>query len=315
MNLPVNFDMILEASERIKPYIHKTPVLTSQSINEICDTEVYFKCENFQRTGSFKYRGACNAVFSLDSMEAQRGVVTDSSGNHAAAISKAAGISGIPAYIVMPSTTPMAKRNAVKTFGGHITLCEPILTNRLETLKKVAAETGATMIHHSEHPHVIAGQGTSSHEFLNEIPDLDFVLTSISGGGLLSGTSITVKHIDSNIKVIGCEPKNADDAYRSLKEGKIVTIENPKTIADGLRMPLGENTFSILRHLLDEMVLVSEEEIVAAMRLIWERLKIIIEPSSAVAFAPVLNKKLDFKGKKVGVILSGGNVDLSKLPF
>ena len=303
---------IRASHQRIHLYIHKTPVLTCNGLDEIVGTKLFFKCENFQKSGAFKFRGACNTIFSLPEDNAAKGVVTHSSGNHAAALSLAARTRGITARIVMPSTAPRVKIEAVKNYGGIITFCEPTLESRESTAAKIIQETGATMIHPYNNYQIIAGQGTTALELLEEIPDLDFVFAPIGGGGLLSGTAITAKALNPKIKVIGCEPKNADDAFRSMQAGKIIPSQNPKTIADGLKTSLGDKTFPIIRDLVDEIALVSEEEIVHAMRYIFERMKMIVEPSSAVAFAVPLFKKIKVDNKKLGIIISGGNVDFNK---
>jgi len=277
--------------------------------------ELFFKCENLQRTGSFKIRGATNAVFSLCTEEASRGVVTHSSGNHAAALALAARWRGIPAWIVMPSNAPLAKRRAVEAYGGRTTYCEPTLAVRDAGAQEIIRRTGAVLIHPYDDLRIIAGQATVALELLEEIPDLDLILAPVSGGGLLSGTAIAAQSVRSECRVIGCEPKNADDACRSLAEGRIEHLENPDTIADGLRASLSELTFAILRERIHAILLVTEEEIVQAMRLVWERMKLIIEPSAAVALAPVLGRKIPADAEKVGIILSGGNVDLTHLPF
>jgi len=300
------------AHQRIRPYIHKTPVLTCNALNEIVGANLFFKCENFQKVGAFKFRGACNTVFSLSNSEASRGVVTHSSGNHAAALALAARKRGISPRIVMPSNAPKVKIEAVKNYGGIITFCEPTLASRESTAAKVIEETGATMIHPFNDYRIIAGQGTAALELIEEIIDLDYILAPVGGGGLLSGTAITAKALKPTIKIIGCEPKNADDAYRSIKAGKIIPPDNPNTIADGLKTSLGNKTFPIIRELVDKIVLVTEEQIITAMRYIFERMKIIVEPSSAVAFAVLLSKKLNVTDKNVGIIISGGNVDFSK---
>ncbi len=306
---------IRAAHERIAPQIHRTLVLTSSALNEIAGARLFFKCENFQKTGSFKIRGATNAVLSLSDDEAKRGVVTHSSGNHAAALARAARMRGIPAWIVMPSNAPETKKAAVRSYGGQITECEPTLAARESTAKAILEKTGATLVHPYDNLRVIAGQGTVALEILEQTPDLDFLLAPVSGGGLLSGTAIAAKELRPKIRVIGCEPKNADDAYRSMESGKLEPAAKSETIADGLRATLCPLTFSILRERVDEIAPVSEAEIVEAMRMIWERMKIVIEPSAAVAAAPALLKRLDARGKKIGIILSGGNLDLGQLPF
>lgn len=306
---------IREAHLRIAPHIHRTPVMTSRSLNEISGAQLYFKCENFQVTGSFKMRGAANAVFSLTDEEASRGVVTPSSGNHGAALARAARSRGIKAWVIMPNNSPMVKKQAVEAYGGQITLCEPTIRSRQETAAEVQARTGAVLIHPYDNDRIIAGQGTAAAELLEEIPDLDMIIAPVSGGGLLSGTSIAAKGMRPRIRVIGGEPKNADDAFQSLRDGHIVALDHSDTIADGLRATLAPRTFSILRRLVDGVSTVTEEEIVAAMRLLWERMKIVVEPSGAVSAAPALNRRIGAEGKRVGIILSGGNVDLASLPF
>jgi threonine dehydratase len=310
-NVP-DLKTIRKAFQCIQPYIKKTPVLTCSSLEKIIGSHLFFKCENFQKVGAFKFRGATNAVFSLSGAEAARGVVTHSSGNHAAALALAAMNRGITARIVMPSNAPQVKKDAVKNYGGIITFCEPTLKARESTAAKIIEETGATMIHPYNNYRIIAGAGTAALELLEEVPDLDYILAPVGGGGLLSGTALATKYTNSKIKVIAGEPKNADDAYHSVKAGRIIPPENPVTIADGLKTSLGEKTFPIIQKFVDEIILVSEKEIIEAMRTIFERMKIIIEPSSAVPFAVLLFKKLVVPGKKVGVIFSGGNVDFGE---
>lgn len=310
-----DLETIREAHRRIAPNIHRTPVLTCASLDEMAGARLYFKCENFQKCGAFKIRGATNAIALLSEEEAQRGVVTHSSGNHAAALSLAARARGATAWIVMPSNAPEVKKAAVRAYGGRITECAPTVSEREAAASEIMERTGAVMIHPYNDARIIAGQGTAALEFLDQTPNLDFILAPVSGGGLLSGTAIAAKRIRPQIRVIGCEPKNADDAYRSKVSGHIEPMEHPDTIADGLRASLCEMTFRAIREHVDEVALVSEEEIVAAMRHVWERMKIIIEPSAAVAAAVAVFRKADWLGKNVGVILSGGNVDLEKLPF
>lgn len=303
------------AAEKIKSYIHKTPVLTSSAINQITGAEVFFKCENFQKVGAFKIRGATNAVLSLTDQEAKAGVATHSSGNHAAALALAAKQRGIKAYIVMPENAPAVKKAAVAGYGAEIIFCPPTLEDREKSLADIVKKTGATFIPPYNDYRVIAGQGTAALELIEEAGDFDSIMAPIGGGGLLSGTLISTKGLSPKTQVIAGEPENVDDAFRSLKEGKLIPVENSNTIADGLKTSLGDKTFPIIQRLVDQIVTVSEDEIKDAMRLIWERMKIIVEPSSAVPFAALLQKKEEFKGKKVGIILSGGNVDLGKLPF
>ena len=306
---------VIEAHDRIRKYVHKTPVLTSTSINRIFETQLYFKCENFQKIGAFKFRGASNAVFSLSEEEAARGVGTHSSGNHAAALCMAANMRSIPARIVMPHTAPGIKKKAVEGYGGLITYCEPTLESREVTMDKVVEETGVCFIPSYNHPHIMAGQGTAAKELIEEVGDLDIVVAPVGGGGLMSGTALSVKALLPDAKAIAAEPANADDAYRSFKTGKIVPSVNPDTIADGLLTSLGTLTFKVIMDKVDDVVTVSESSIVEAMRLIWERMKIIVEPSGAVPLAAIVEGKLDVSNKKVGIILSGGNVDINKLPF
>jgi len=308
---------ILEAHERIRPRIHRTPVLTSHSINQLAGAELFFKCENLQKTGSFKIRGATNAIFSLSDEEARRGVVTHSSGNHAAAVACAAEWRGILAFIVMPKNAPKVKCRAVESYGGKITFCEPNVTARSETAARIQAETGAVLVHPYDDDRIIAGQSTAAKELMEEVPDLDTVLSPVSGGGLLSGSCLGAKGTRADVRVYGCEPERADDAYRSLKSGALQSLETSDTIADGLRASLAPRTFAILRQFVDGILLVSEAEIVATMKLVWERMKIVIEPSSAVALAPLLRtnglRELGFEAgsnPRVGIILSGGNVEL-----
>lgn len=315
MSAGPDLEAIRAAHRRIAPRIHRTPVMTCASLDALASARLFFKCENFQKTGSFKIRGATNAVFSLDEKEAARGVVTHSSGNHAAALALAARWRGIPAWIVMPSNAPQVKRQAVEAYGGRITFCEPNLKARDVAAREIQEKTGAVLIHPYDDDRIIAGQATAALELLEEIPDLDFLLAPVSGGGLLSGTAIAAKLLRPGIRVVGCEPAGADDAARSLAAGRIIPMENPQTIADGLRATLSERTFAILRERVDEIVTVSEEEIVEAMRQVWERMKIIIEPSSAVAVAPATLRRIGADGRRVGVLLSGGNVDLAQLPF
>jgi threonine dehydratase len=319
--MSVNWNEIVAAHERIAPRIHRTPVLTSASLNAMAGAELYFKCDNLQKTGSFKIRGATNAIFSLSEAEAAHGVVAPSSGNHAAAVACAAGWRGIPAWIVMPKNAPAVKCRAVEAYGGKITFCEPKVSARAETAARVQAETGAALIHPYDDDRIIAGQATAAKELLEEVRDLDAVLTPVSGGGLLSGTSIAAKTMRPAIKVFGCEPERADDAYRSLNSKVLQSLESSDTMADGLRASLSPRTFAILQKNVDGILLVSEEEIAATMHLVWERMKIVIEPSSAVALASLLRKegaavlglgqsRGDGKKIKIGVIFSGGNVEL-----
>jgi threonine dehydratase len=306
---------ITQAAARIRLHIHRTPILTCQSLNRRVGALVYMKCENFQKVGAFKYRGACNAVFALSNDQAKSGVTTHSSGNHAQAIALAARIRGIPAYIVMPENAPDVKKAAVMEYGGQITYCEPTLAAREQTLTKIREATGASFIHPFNNEEVIAGQGTAALEFIEEIPDLDVLITPVGGGGLLSGSAIAAKGLAPSIRVIGGEPEMADDAFRSFQAGKILPSENPQTIADGLLTSLGSLTFPIIQKHVDQIVTVSESGIRDAMKFIWERAKILIEPSAAVAVGVLWERKINLNGLNVGVILSGGNVDLSRLPW
>ncbi len=295
--------------------IHRTPVYTSSSINEICGVELYFKCENFQKTGSFKFRGAYNAVQQLSDAEAAHGVGTHSSGNHAAALALAASLKGTEAHIVMPENSCPVKKKAVEYYRGSITYCGPGLDAREETYRKVEKETGAKFIHPSGDFHVICGQGTTAKELLEAIPGLDAIIAPVGGGGLISGSAIAAKSMKKDIRVYAGEPQMADDAYRSFKQGILIPVDRPNTLADGLLTSLNPLTFRIISEYLDDVFTTSEANIVKAMRLIWERMKIIAEPSAAVALAAVLENRFVFKSKKVGVIISGGNVDLNNLPF
>jgi len=311
----VTLGHIREAHARIAARIHRTPVFTSMSLDEIAGAQLFFKCENLQKTGSFKIRGATNAVFSLSDEEAKNGVAAPSSGNHAAAMAQAARWRGVPAYIVMPSNSSPAKKEAVRFYGGQITECEPNIASREAVVAEVVRRTGAHLVHPYNDARVIAGQGTAAVELLEEIPNLDMVITPASGGGLLSGTSIAAKGMRPEIRVIGGEPLNADDAYRSLKSGKIEDAATAETMADGLRATLCPLTFSILRENVDEICRVSEDEIARSMLMLWERMKIVVEASGAVAAAPALFRKISKPGKRIGIILSGGNLDLRNLPF
>jgi len=315
---PIDWKTIEDAHERIRPRIHRTPVMTSRSLNAMAAAELFFKCENLQKTGSFKIRGATNAIFSLSDEEAARGIVTHSSGNHAAAVACAAAWRSIPAWIVMPKNAPAVKCRAVESYGGKITYCEPKVAARAETAARIQAETGATLIHPYDDDRIIAGQATAAKELLEDTPGLDAVLAPVSGGGLLSGTCLGAHGLQPEIRVFGCEPELADDAYRSLKTGTLQKLESSDTIADGLRASLAPRTFAILRKQAAGILLVSEKEIVETMQLVAQRMKLVIEPSSAVALAPLLRaggvpglNQRTKKGKpvlRIGIILSGGNV-------
>ncbi|MBN2414729.1 pyridoxal-phosphate dependent enzyme [bacterium] len=301
---------VQQAHQRIRSSIHETPVFTSATLDARTGGQVFFKCENFQKIGAFKIRGGCNTVFSLGEEEAARGVVTHSSGNHAAAVALAAKLRNIPARIVMPENSTEVKIAAVRGYGGEITFCASHPAAREETALRIVEETGAVLIPSYNDPRVICGQGTAALELMEQIGDLDIIMTPLGGGGLLSGTAIAAKGLDPGICVIGVEPEQVDDAYQSLKTGMIVTIDKPVSIAEGLLMPLREHTFPVIRKFVSEILLVSEEEIVEAMRFVYERMKMIIEPSSAVVPAAILSGKIDIKGKRVGAIISGGNVDM-----
>ncbi len=317
---PVDFRAIEEAHERIRGRIHRTPVLRSASLDAMTGAEIYFKCENFQKTGSFKIRGAGNAILSLGDEEVARGVVTPSSGNHGAAVACAAAWRGAKAWIVMPKNAPAVKCRAVEAYGGTIRYCEPTISARREMAAQVQTETGSVMIHPYDDDRIIAGQATAAKELLEDVPELDAVLAPVSGGGLLSGTCLGAKGLSATVRVFGCEPEKADDAFRSLKSGELQALEESETIADGLRAALAPRTFAILREQVDGILLVSEEEIKSAMRLVWERMKIVVEPSSSIALAPLLNGEnraameatLSARRRplKIGVIFSGGNVEL-----
>ncbi|MBW3467693.1 pyridoxal-phosphate dependent enzyme [Arthrospiribacter ruber] len=306
---------IKQAHIRIQPFIHRTPLLTSQAINEIADAELYFKCENFQKVGAFKARGAANAVSKLGEEAKKNGVATHSSGNHAAALARAASVAGIPAYIVMPSNAPEIKKKAVKGYGGKIIECEPTLQARETTLDEVVKETGATFIHPYDNYDVIEGQATCALEMWEEGIAFDALMAPVGGGGLLGGTALTSHYLSPDTKIIAGEPEGADDAFRSFQAKKLIPMQGPKTIADGLLTSLGKLNFEIILKHVDDIVTVSDEEIISAMRLIYERMKIVIEPSCAVPLAALLKNKKHFEDQKVGIILSGGNVDLAKLPF
>ncbi|MAT40243.1 MAG: serine dehydratase [Ectothiorhodospiraceae bacterium] len=303
------------AAERIAPFAHRTPTLTNTYLNAVTDATLYFKCENFQKVGAFKFRGATNAVFSLTDMEAAHGVATHSSGNHAQALALAAANRGIPAYIIMPKNAPQVKIDAVCGYGAEITFCEPTLAARESTLDTVVQRTGAAFIHPYNNWKIIAGQATAARELHMDIPELDIVMAPVGGGGLLSGTALSTSFLVPACKVIAAEPKNADDAKRSFEAGAIIPSENPNTICDGLLTSLGDKTFSIISRHVHDILTATEESIIRAMKMIWERMKIVVEPSSAVPLAVILEHGERFAGKRVGIILSGGNVDLTKLPW
>jgi threonine dehydratase len=311
----LTLDTIRAAHERIRPYIHRTPVLTNSWLNDACRASLFFKCENFQKVGAFKARGATNAVFALDDETAQRGVATHSSGNHGAAVARAAKLRGIPAHVVMPSNSAKVKIRAVEGYSAQVVLCEPTEESRESKCAEVINQTGATLIHSFENEHVIAGQGTAAMELLEDIPDVDVIMCPVGGGGLLSGTAIAAKSMRPQIKLIAVEPEKADDAAQSLRAGRRLVTEKKFTIADGLRTNIGEPNFTIIQQYVDDIVTVSEEAIVLAMRTIWETMKIVVEPSAAVPYAAIQEGKIDVPDNSVGIILTGGNVDLDALPW
>jgi len=309
------FEQISKAHEAIKPYIHKTPVITNSSINKIAGATIFFKCENFQKIGAFKMRGASYATLALSEEEKANGIATHSSGNHAQAVALSAKNHEIKAYIVMPSSAPVIKKNATAGYGAEIISCEPTIAARQQTLDKVVEKTGATFIHPFDDYNVITGQATCAKELIEEVGEMDVVMAPIGGGGLMSGTALATHYLLPKAEIIGAEPFEVDDAYQSYKRGTIVHNKSINSIADGLLTNLSDKTFGIIKEHLSDILRVTEDEIVAAMRLIWERMKIVIEPSSAVPLAAILKDKKRFVGKKIGVILTGGNVDVNKLPF
>jgi threonine dehydratase len=310
-----NLAAIRAAHERIRPYIHRTPVLTNSWLNDACRASLFFKCENFQKVGAFKARGATNAVFALDDETARRGVATHSSGNHGAAVARAAKLRGVAAHIVMPSNSAKVKIRAVEGYSAQVVFCEPTEESREIKCAEVINETGATLIHSFENEHVMAGQGTAAMELLEDIPDLDVIMCPVGGGGLLSGTAIAAKSMRPQIKVIAVEPENADDAAQSFRAGRRLVTEKKFTVADGLRTNIGEPNFAIIQQYVDDIMTVSEEAIVSAMRTIWETMKIVIEPSAAVPYAAIIENKIKIRGKRIGIILTGGNIDLDALPW
>ena len=314
-SISIDFDKIRAAHERIRAYINRTPVLTSSRLNEASGASLFFKCENFQKIGAFKARGATNAVFALDDATARHGVATHSSGNHGAAVARAAKLRGIRAHIVMPSNSAKVKVRAVESYGAHIVFCEPMEEAREAQCAEVIKKTSAMLIHSFENADVMAGQGTAAMELLEEVPDLDLVMCPVGGGGLLSGTAVAAKSMQPKIKVVAAEPENVDDSAQSFRAGKRIVTEKKFTIADGLRTNIGEPNFAIVQRYVDDIVTVSEAAIVSAMRTIWETMKIIIEPSAAVPYAAIQERKIDIAGKCVGIILTGGNVDLDALPW
>ena len=314
MKIPT-YDDVLAAHARIAPYIHRTPVLTSTCLNALTGAELFFKCENFQKAGAFKVRGACNAVFGLSDEMAAKGVATHSSGNHALSLSYAAGRRGIPCNVVMPRTAPQAKKDAVRGYGGVITECEPSTSSREAVFAGVAARTGAEFVHPYNDPRVIAGQATCSRELLDQVPGLEAIIAPIGGGGMISGTCLTVSSIAPGVAVYAAEPKNADDAYRSFKAGHIIADDAPETVADGLKVPLKDLTWHFVRSHVTDVFTATEDEIIAAMKLTWKRMKIVMEPSCAVPLATILKNPDVFRGRRVGVVITGGNVDLDNLPW
>ena len=311
----LSFALIEQARARIAPLVTVTPVLTSSTLDEACGARLFFKCENFQKGGAFKARGATNAVLSLGEAELARGVATHSSGNHAAALARAARLKGIPAYVVMPDNTAAPKRAAVERYGAQITLCEPTQAARERAVAAVIARTGAAMIHPYDDLRVMAGQATIGIELIEQVPDLDALLCPVSGGGLLSGIAVAARHLEPRMRIIGVEPEGADDAARSLRAGRIVPCERPETIADGLRATVGERPFAEIRRHVETIVTVPDAAIVAAMRHLWEVLKIVVEPSGATAYAALMAGRIELRGARVGVIVSGGNLDLDSLPW
>jgi threonine dehydratase len=313
-HIPTQEDIIL-VHDKIRSQIHRTPVLTSVSINSIAGCEIFFKCENMQKVGAFKFRGASSAVMFLTEEELKRGVATHSSGNHAAALALAAKMKNSSAYIVMPRTAPQIKKIAVEGYGAKIVFSEATLKSREETLEKVVEETGALFVHPFNNYSIIAGQATAAKEIFEEVEKPDYLITPVGGGGLLSGSSLSAKYFSPSTKVIGAEPMGADDAFRSIRDNTIYPSENPKTICDGLLTSLGEFTFNIIKNNVERIITVDEDTIVKAMRMIWERMKIIVEPSSAITLAVIIANKDLFREKRVAVVLSGGNVDLNNLPW
>lgn len=311
----LTIEHVRAAHERIKPYIHHTPVLTSTYFNDLTGAELFFKCENFQKAGAFKVRGASNAVFGLSDAMAEKGVATHSSGNHALSLSYAAGRRGIPCHVVMPRTAPEAKKAAVRGYGGIITECDPSTTSREAVFAEVQAATGAEFVHPYNDPRVIAGQATCSLEMLSQVDNMDAVIAPIGGGGMISGTCLTLSNLAPQMEIYAAEPDQADDAARSFRAGHIIADDAPVTIADGLKVPLKENTWHFVSSFVTDVLTASEQEIIDAMKLTWERMKIVMEPSCAVPMAAILRNPEVFRGKRVGVVITGGNVDLDKLPW
>jgi len=314
MVIPTKLDLI-EAYDRIKTHIHRTPLLTNSYINKLCDAEIYFKCENFQKGGAYKIRGALNATLQLSEKQLVKGIATHSSGNFAQAVALSANILNTQSYIVMPDNAPTVKKEATMGYGANVILCPPTLQDRESFLKEIVDTHGVTPLHPSNDVPVIIGQGTCAYEIIQDLPEVDYIVTPVGGGGVAAGSILATEYFTDHAKVIGAEPANADDAFRSLTEGRIMPSEAPDTIADGLRTQLGSNNFPIISKYIDRIILVEEEEIISAMLMVWQRMKIIIEPSSATTLAVVLKNKPLFKNKKIGLIITGGNVDLYHLPF
>jgi threonine dehydratase len=311
----LTLEQVREAHLTIKDKINRTPVMTSHTLDADSSGSLFFKCENFQKVGAFKARGATNAVFSLPALQVSKGVATHSSGNHGAALARAARLRGIAAYIVMPNNAPKAKRESVERYGGQVVLCAPTLEAREQTVERVLADTGATLVHPYNDFRVMAGQGTTALELIESVPDLDVIVCPVGGGGLISGIAVAAKSLNPSIRVIGVEPAAADDAARSLRAGRIVPSVNPRTIADGLRSSLGDKTFAEIQRHVDDIVTVSEESIAGGMRRMWEVMKIVVEPSGAVPYAALVEAKIDVAGKRVGLVVTGGNLDLDRLPW
>ncbi len=309
------FEDVLEAANRIAPHIHRTPVLTSSYLNDLTGSELFFKCENFQKAGAFKVRGACNAVFGLQDNQLNRGVATHSSGNHALSLSYAAGRRGVPCNVVMPRTAPQAKKDAVRGYGGVIVECEPSTTSREAVFAEVQARTGADFVHPYNDFRVIAGQATCSRELLEQVSGLDAVIAPIGGGGMISGTCLTLSELAPGMEIYAAEPLNADDACRSFKAGRIIADDAPETVADGLKVPLKDLTWHFVSRYVTDIFTATEDQIVDAMKMTWQRMKIVIEPSCAVPLATILANPEVFRGKRVGVVITGGNVDVDKLPW
>lgn len=310
-----NLSDIKRAHTRISPYIYNTQIMTSSTIDEMIGGKVFFKCENFQKIGAFKMRGATNVIMSYRPEERKAGFATHSSGNHAQAVAKAAAEAGVNAYIVMPHNAPPVKIEAVKGYGAEVTFCEPTEADRAKVCKEIVEKTGAIQVHPYHDPRIIAGQATAAKEFIEELPDLDYMMTPVGGGGLAAGSALTLAYVSPTTKMLLAEPEAVNDTYKSFKSGKLQGVENPISVADGLLVSVGKLNFEIIKEYVQDVFCVSEEEIIQAMRLVWERMKIVIEPSSAVAVAALIKNKSKFEGKKTGIIITGGNVQLNNLPF